>query len=64
MKQTMPRKNQKAERPSPAQEQNYNTEDCVETASVDSFPASDPPGWICTKAKAQSADQSDDRPPC
>jgi len=34
----------------PAVEENYNCEDCVETASVDSFPASDPPGRICTKA--------------
>lgn len=53
-----------APRRSPAEEENYNREDCVETASVDSFPASDPPGWICSKAKAESAEVGDDRWPC
>jgi hypothetical protein len=46
---------------SPAEQENYNLADCVETASVDSFPARDPPGWICTAAKAKSAKQGDDR---
>jgi hypothetical protein len=46
----------------PAEQQNYNVADCVETASVDSFPASDPPAWVCGKARSESADQSDDKP--
>jgi len=28
--------------------------DQVEIASIDSFPASDPRGWICTSAKRQA----------
>lgn len=52
----------KEKRRSAAEEENYNLEDCVETASVDSFPASDPPGWICTKARADSPDRGDDKP--
>ena len=36
--------------------------DCVETASHDSFPASDPPAWIECKAQpCEDGDQHDDR---
>jgi hypothetical protein len=30
--------------------------DLIEVASIDSFPASDPPGWIETKARPCSGD--------
>jgi hypothetical protein len=33
--------------------------DSVETASDESFPASDPPGWICCKANPVLGEKSD-----
>ena len=51
------RKQQTAPRGDPAKAPPVDLDDPVEVSSVDSFPASDPPGWITQRARKPPQNQ-------